>query len=137
METRRNRSPTPLPTAFLERLAGHEEVLVTSREGDRQGTVPVWFIAVPPGVLYLFTFAFSAKARRWRTDPWIRLTVPGTRITAEGVTSLVHESADAAELEAIAPLVVERWGMQGAPTVEGLRRTIRDRTHALVRVEGC
>jgi hypothetical protein len=31
--------------------------------------------------------------------------------------------------------VVERWSMQGAPTIEGLRRTLRDRVHALIRVE--
>ena len=39
------------------------------------------------------------------------------------------------ELEAVAPLVVERWAMQGAPTVEGLRRSLREGVHALVRVE--
>src|SRR4051794_22098862 len=123
---------TPLPAEFLEALGGQDEVLVTSREGEVRGTVPVWFVIGPQGVVYLFGFAFSEKARRWRSDPWVRLTVPGTRISAEGV---VHEvSTD--EIDEIAPSVIERWSMQGAPTIEGLRRTLRDRVHVLIRVEG-
>ena len=38
--------------------------------------------------------------------------------------------------EPVGKLVVERWSMQGAPTIEGLRRTLRDRVHVLIRVEG-
>jgi hypothetical protein len=123
---------TPLPTDFLEALSGHEEVLVTSREGQTRGTVPVWFVVGPPGVVYLFGFAFSEKARRWRSDPWVRLTVPGTTISTDGV---VHEVPPEA-IDDIAEQVVERWSMQGAPTAEGLRRTLRDKVHVLVRVEG-
>lgn len=114
-------------------LAGHEEVLVTSREVGRRGTVPVWFVIGPPGVVYLFSFAFSEKVRRWRVDPWVRLTVPGSASAVEGVVHFVEpEELD----EATAELVVDRWNMQGAPTVEGLRRSLRDRVHALVRIEG-
>ncbi len=123
---------TPLPQAFLERLAGHDEVLVTSRDGAARGTVPVWFIISPPGVVYVFGFGFSEKARRWRSDPWVQLRVPGQSESIEGVAHFVEPD----ELEAIAPRVVERWAMQGAPTVEGLRRTLRDGVHVLVRVEG-
>jgi hypothetical protein len=122
----------PLPADFLAALDGHEEVLVTSREGQTRGTVPVWFVIGPPGVVYLFGFAFSEKARRWRSDPWVRLTVPGTGMSAEGV---IHEVSGEA-IDDIAEQVVDRWSMQGAPTVEGLRRTLRDRVHVLVRVEG-
>jgi hypothetical protein len=122
----------PLPPEFLDALNGHAEVLVSSREGPGGpvGTVPVWYVVAPPGVVYLFGFGFSEKARRWRTDPWVRLTVPGTAVSTEGVASFVSGE----ELEAVAPLVVERWAMQGAPTVEGLRRTLRDGVHVLVRV---
>jgi hypothetical protein len=124
---------TPLPAEFLEALAdGHDEVLVTSREGDLRGTVPVWFAIGPPGVVYLFGFAFAEKARRWRLDPWVRLTVPGTRISVEGIAHFVAPD----EIDEIASLIVERWAMQGAPTVEGLRRTLRDGVHVLIRVEG-
>lgn len=124
---------TPLPQEFLAELDGHDEVLVSSREGQTRGTVPVWFIVAPPGVVYLFGFAFSEKARRWRSDPWIRLTVPDTQHSAEGVAHFV----EAAELgDELARSVVQRWEMQGAPTVEGLRRTLRDRVHVLIRVEG-
>jgi len=123
-----------LPAAFLQALAGHEEVLVTSREGATRGTVPMWFVIAEPGVVYLFSFAFSEKVRRWRSDPWVRLSVPGQRgVSAEGVACFVTaEDLDPATAE----IVVERWSMQGAPTVEGLRRTLRDQVHALIRVEG-
>ena len=122
----------PLPAEFLEALAAHEEVLVTSREGATQGSVPTWFVIAPPGVVYLFSFTFSEKVRRWRRDPWVRLSVPGQpQLSVEGVAHFVSPD----ELGDVAPLIVERWSMQGAPTVEGLRRSLRDRVHALIRVE--
>ena len=92
----------------------------------------MWFVIAPPGVVYLFSFAFSEKVRRWRTDPWVRLSVPGTSVTAEGVARLVSPTEIDDELGA---LVVERWSMQGVPTIEGLRRTLRDNVHALIRIE--
>ena len=106
---------------------------MTSREGNTRGTVPTWFVIGQPGVVYLFSFAFSEKVRRWRRDPWVLLSLPGQpTLSAEGVVHFV----DPDELDvALAAQVVERWSMQGAPTVEGLRRTLRDRVHALVRVE--
>jgi len=122
----------PLAPEFLEALAAHEEVLVTSREGATFGSVRTWFVIAPPGVVYLFSFAFSEKVRRWRSDPWVRLSVPGQpQMSIEGIAHFV--SSD--ELGDVAPLIVERWGMQGAPTAEGLRRTVRDGVHALIRVE--
>lgn len=118
---------------FLRALADHDEVLVTSREGDTRGTVPTWFVIVPPGVVYLFSFTFSEKVRRWRRDPWVRLTTPGEpRQSVEGVVHFVEPE----ELDpATAQMIVERWSMQGAPTAEGLRRTLHDHVHALLRVE--
>jgi hypothetical protein len=125
-------SPRALPTAFLLALAEYDEVLVTSRDGPVRGTVPVWFVIAPPGVVYLFGFAFSEKARRWRADPWVRLTVPGTRLSVEGCAHFVAaEDLDEEE----AGRIVGRWSMQGAPTPEGLRRTLRDGVHVLVRVD--
>src|SRR5579859_7588860 len=123
---------TPLPAEFLRALAPHEEVLVTSRDGATRGTVPTWFVIAPPGVVYLFSFGFSEKARRWRSDPWVRLTVPGHGASVEGVAHFIGPD----EVDAIALRIVERWAMQGAPTIDGLRRTLRDRMHVLVRVEG-
>ena len=105
---------------------------MTSREGATRGTVPMWFV-IAAGVVYLFSFSFSEKVRRWRTDPWVRLTVPGTSTSADGMVNFV--SPDEVDDET-AELIVERWSMQGAPTVEGLRRTLRDGVHALIRVEG-
>jgi hypothetical protein len=121
-----------LPDEFLRALAAHDEVLVTSRDGQIRGTVPVWFVIAPPGVVYLFSFGFSEKARRWRTDPWIRLSVPGGGPSVEGVAHFVRED----EVDDVAPLIVERWSMQGATTPEGLKRTLRDGVHVLIRVEG-
>jgi hypothetical protein len=83
-------------------------------------------------VVYLFGFSFSEKARRWRSDPWTRLKVPGQAAFAEGVVHFVGPD----EVDEIAPLIIERWAMQGAPTVDGLRRTLRDQMHVLIRVEG-
>jgi hypothetical protein len=120
------------PGSFLSALADQEEVLVTSREGTARGTVPMWFVLAPPGAVYLFSFAFSEKARRWRTDPWVRLTVPGSSESVEGVVHFVTpEEID----DALGAQIVERWSMQGAPTIEGLRRTLRDKVHVLLRVE--
>jgi hypothetical protein len=123
-----------LPTDFLGALASHDEVLVSSREEGRRGTVPMWFVIADPGVVYLFSFTFSEKVRRWRADPWVRLAVPGDAASSvEGVAYFVApEDLDATTAE----LIVDRWSVQGAPTVEGLRRTLRDGVHALVRVEG-
>lgn len=124
---------TPLPAEFLAALAQHDEVLVTSRDGAIRGTVPVWFVIAAPGVVYLFSFAFSEKARRWRSDPWVRLRVPDGGPSVEGVAHFVQ----AADIDAeVAALIVDRWAMQGAPTVDGLRRTLRDNVHVLLRVEG-
>ena len=121
------------PDAFLEALAGQDDVLVSSREEGSRGTVPMWFIIAPPGVVYLFTFAFSEKVRRWRQDPWVRLAIPGRRdLSVEGVVRFLSPETIDEELGA---LIVERWNMQGAPTIEGLRRSVRDRVHALIRVE--
>jgi hypothetical protein len=123
-----------LPGEFLDALADQDEVLVTSREGETRGTVPMWFVVAPPGVVYLFTFSFSEKARRFRGDPWVRLSTRGApRVSTDGVAHFVQ--ADELD-EASAALIVERWSMQGAPTIEGLRRTLRDGVHALIRVEG-
>ena len=122
-----------LPSAFLAALAGHDEVLVTSREGTARGTVPMWFVIGPPGVVYLFSFSFSEKVRRWRADPWVRLTVPGEPVNV--VDGVAHFLGPDDVDDELGDLIVERWSMQGAPTVAGLRRTLRDRVHALVRVE--
>lgn len=125
-------SVTPLPAAFLDALEGEEEVLVTSRDRQRQGSVRAWFAVAPPGRVLLLTESASVKAERWRRDPWVRLSVPGGGPRAEGVARFVT----GAEVDELAPLVVERWDMAGAPTVEGLHRILDVGTHVLVAVEG-
>jgi hypothetical protein len=124
----------PLPAEFLDALGDEEEVLVSSRDlaAGRRGTVPVWFAVGPPGVVYLFGLAVSRKAERWRRDPWVRLTAPSSGLTAEGVVHFVGLD----ELDAVAPLVVERWDMAGATTPEALRRLVTEGSHVLLRVEG-
>jgi len=107
-------------------------VLVTSRDRRRQGSVRAWFTIAPPGIVLLLTEAHSVKARRWRDDPWVRLAVPGTGAAAEGRARFVT----GAEVDALAPLVIERWDMAGAPTVEGLHRILEAGSHVLVAVEG-
>jgi hypothetical protein len=123
---------TPLPVDFLAALEDQEEVLVTSRDRHRRGTVRAWFTVAPPGLVLLLTEAHSVKAQRWRRDPWVRLAVPGRGASAEGRARFVT----GAEVDRLAPLVVERWDMAGAPTVEGLHRILDTGSHVLVAVEG-
>ncbi len=124
---------TPLPAPFLGALEGKDELLIGSRERARIGTVRGWFVTAPPGIVYLFADAYSRRAQRWRADPWIRLTIPGTTLSHEGAVQFVT----AAELDpALSDLVVDRWGMWGAATPEGLARMLRDGSHVLLRVAG-
>ena len=121
-----------LPPAFRSALDGTDEVLVGSREAGHEGAVRTWFIVTPAGDIYLFNYAYALRVARWRSDPWIRLTVPGGGPSVEGRVRFV----DPAELDgAVQEMIVERWGMWGAPTAEGLRRMVRDGSHVLVRVE--
>lgn len=121
-----------LPAAFLDALEGREELIVTSREGERLRSVRAWFVVAPPGVVYLFNYAFALRVQRWRRDPWVRLTVPESGISTEGtVTFIGAEDVD----DALAAAIVERWGMWGATTAPGLRRMLRDASHILVRVD--
>ena len=124
-------SVRPLPADFLAALEGEEELLVSSRDRRRTGTVRAWFAVAPPGVVLLLTEAHSVKAQRWRGDPWVGLRVPGTGVRAEGTARFVT----GAEVDELAPVVVERWDMAGAPTVEGLHRILDAGTHVLVAVE--
>jgi len=121
-----------LPPAFRSALDGTDEVLVGSREAGHEGAVRTWFIVTPAGDIYLFNYAYALRVARWRSDPWIRLTVPGGGPSVEGRVRFV----DPAELDgAVQEMIVERWGMWGAPTAEGLRRMVRDGSHVLARVE--
>jgi hypothetical protein len=121
-----------LPTKFRQALHETDEVLVSSRENGRDRAVRVWFIESADGDIYLFNYAYALRVSRWRKDPWIRLTIPKTHQSVEGRIRFV----DPSELdEAVQDLVVERWGMWGATTPEGLRRMVRDRSHVLVRVD--
>jgi hypothetical protein len=124
---------TPLPAGFLAGLDGEEEVLVSSRDRHGQGRVRAWFTVAPPGVVLLLTAAHSVKAERWRRDPWVRLAVPGRGPAVEGRARFI---TDPLEVDALAPLVVDRWDMAGAPTVEALHRILDQGTHVLVVVEG-
>ncbi|HVS43973.1 MAG TPA: hypothetical protein VMU20_17125 [Candidatus Dormibacteraeota bacterium] len=123
---------TPLPAEFLAALEGEEELLVSSRDPRRTGTVRAWFAVAPPGRVLLLTEAHSVKAQRWRRDPWVGLRVPGGDLRAEGTARFVTGD----EVDELAPLVVDRWDMAGAPTVEGLHRILDSGTHVLVAVEG-
>ena len=126
-------APRPLPTALLAALDGREEVLVTSRTGTRTGTVTMSFAVAPPGVVHLLTSAFSVKALRWERDPWVRLTVPGTGVAAEGT---VHRMI-AAEIDPAAEAaILGRFGSAGAATPEALRQILEAGTQLLFRVEG-
>jgi hypothetical protein len=126
-------SMVSLPAPLLAALADCDEVLVTSRAGAGMGTVRMSFATAPPGVVYLLTSAFSRKALRWDRDPWVRLTVPGSRIVAEAA---VHRVA-ADDLDPAAEAaVLARFPDAGAATPEALRELLETGTHLLFRVEG-
>jgi hypothetical protein len=118
--------------AFREALDGTDELLVSSREGARVRSVRAWFIVTHEGDIYLFNYAYALRVARWRNDPWVRLTVPGGGPSVEGRVRFIDPSALDASVQA---MIVDRWGMWGAPTAEGLRRMVRDGSHVLVRVE--
>ena len=121
-----------LPPDFRDALDGADTLLVSSREAGRERAVRTWFAVTPDGDLYLFNYAYAIRVARWRKDPWVRLTVPEGGPSVEGQVQFI----DPAEVDpTVQDLVVERWGMWGATTPEGLRRMLRDRSHVLVRVE--
>jgi hypothetical protein len=121
-----------LPPDFRRALDGADELLVSSREAGRERAVRTWFTVTADGDLYLFNYAYAIRVARWRNDPWVRLTIPGGGLSVEGRVQFI----DPAEVDAtVEELVVDRWGMWGATTPEGLRRMLRDRSHVLVRVE--
>ena len=119
---------------------------MSSREGGRERAVRAWFIVTPDGDVYLFNYAYALRVARWRRDPWVRLTIPesphstlprepGREMTRQSVEGRV-QFVDASTLDAaIQDQIVERWGMWGAPTPEGLRRLVRDGAYVLVRVD--
>jgi hypothetical protein len=113
-------------------LEGQDEVLVTSRSGQRSGGVRMGFAVAPPGVVYLLTQSFSLKARRWEADPWVRLTEPRSGMSAEG--SVHHVSVD--ELDAITPFILDSFIASGAATPEAMRQLLDAGTHVLLRVDG-
>ncbi len=121
-----------LPPEFRKALDGTDELLVGSREDGRERAVRAWFIVTLEGDIYLFNYAYALRVARWRNDAWVRLTVPGRGTSVEGRVRFV----DPAELDgAVQEMIVEKWGMWGATTPEGLRRMVRDGSHVLVRVE--
>ena len=120
-----------LPAAFLAALDDREEVLVTSRAGSREVTVPMTCAVGASGHVYLMTSAFSRKARRWERDPWARLTVPGTEVSAEAMVTRV--TADDL-IPADRALILDRFTTAGAATAEALGELLRTGTHLLLRV---
>jgi hypothetical protein len=119
-------------SGLLAALRGTDELLVTSRTDGREVTVRMTFAATPRGELYLMTGAFSRKARRWERDPWVRLTVPGSVISAEGRVRCVPAGELSRAAEAA---VLDRFATSGAATPEGLRQLLESGTHLLLRVE--
>jgi hypothetical protein len=121
-----------LPASFRRALDGTEEIIVTSREPGREGSVRTWYALTAAGDLYLFNYAFATRVRRWRDDPWVRLTIPGTKQSVEGTVQIIDAATDLSP--EVIDLVVDRWGMWGATTAEGLQRMLRDGSHILARV---
>jgi hypothetical protein len=121
-----------LPPEFRQALDGADTLLVSSREAGRERAVHTWFVVTPDADLYLFNYAHALRVARWRNDPWVRLTIPGGGPSVEGRVQFVEPGEVD---EGVQDLIVDRWGMWGATTPEGLRRMLRDRSHILARVD--
>ena len=118
--------------ALLAALGDGDEVLVTSRDDQREVTVRMNFAATTSGDVYLMTGAFSHKALRWERDRWVRLTAPGTGVSVEGT---VHRVV-AADIPAAAGLaIVDRFATAGAATPEALRQMLETGTQLLFRFD--
>ena len=120
----------PLPADFLQRLESEEELLVSSRDPHGQGRVRMWFALSPAGHLYLLTPAVTVKARRWQTDPWVRLTIPHGGISQDA--ELEEVMADDAMKDA--PVLTERGHHAGGLAVDagvGLTSAIAGRDTVL------
>ena len=118
-----------LPPGFKKALDGTEELLVGSREDGRERAVRAWFVVTADHEIYLFNYAYALRVARWRNDPWTRLTIPGGGPSVEGRVRFV----DPGELDtAVQEMIVERWGMWGAPDALPLSHVAH---HVLARVE--
>jgi len=117
----------PLPQEFLDRLAGQDELLVSSRDRASRGTVRMWFAVMPPGFIFLLTPSYTRKAERWREDPWVRFRVPGTEFAQEATLRRLGWS----EAQASAERLTASFAMAGAATPEALRWMLDDGSHLL------
>src|SRR5205807_9361078 len=73
-----------LPPDFRIALDGADTLLVGSRQAGRERAVHTRFVVTPDGALYLFNYAHALRVARGRTDPWVRLTIPGGGRSVEG-----------------------------------------------------
>ncbi|MHB1525445.1 MAG: hypothetical protein ACYDEA_02715 [Candidatus Dormibacteria bacterium] len=119
----------PLPPDFVLQLEGEEELLVSSRDPGGEGRVRMWFAVAPSGHIYLLTPAISRKAERWLEDSWVRLRIPGSRVSQEGRVQLVDSKGALADVE----LLVERFRLSGAATPEALAWMLDSGSHLLLR----
>lgn len=103
---------------------------MSSRDGAGRGTVRMWFAVIPPGYVYLLTLTYTKKAERWREDPWVRLRIPGTKASQEGVVTAV----DWEEAQPHAPELTTSFAMSGAATAEALRWMLQDGSRQLLKV---
>ncbi len=109
-------------------LRERDTVVVSSRDSSGEGKARMWFALTPDGTLYLLTPSFSLKARRWESDPWVR--VRAGRETVEGTV----EQVTLEEVAGDEPLLLARFGLAGASTVEALAWMLDSGSHRLFRV---
>lgn len=103
-------------------------MVVSSRDSSGEGSTRVWFALTPQGTLYLLTPSFSLKARRWESDPWVR--VRAGREAAEGTVEPVTMD----DVRGDEPLLLERFALAGAATAEALAWMLDSGSHRLYRV---
>ncbi len=109
-------------------LREQDTVVVSSRDSSGEGKTRMWFALTLGGTLYLLTPSFSLKARRWESDPWVR--VRAGREVVEGTV----EQVTLEEAGGDAPLLLERFRLAGASTMEALGWMLESGSHRLFRV---
>ncbi len=123
-----------LSPALRAALRVQDTVVVSSRDSSGEGKTRMWFALTLEGTLYLLTPSFSLKARRWESDPWVR--VRAGREVIEGTVELVTLEEAAGD----EPLLLERFTLAGASTREALAWMLESGSHRLFRVRpgaGC
>ncbi len=105
-----------------------DTLVASSPDNSGEGKTRMWLALTLEGALYQLTPSFSVKARRWESDPWVR--VRAGREVMEGMVELVTLEEAAGE----EPLLLEWFSLACASIGEALACMLESRSQRLFRV---